>query len=859
MLPPQVKPSRPGVVKAFRRNSRWNIGRPPGRLGWLKESRPAAGQSMLKRMRVALGIALALGVAITAGPAAHAQAAGATETAQAPGATEAAQAVVDGTCRRCHNDRLRSGNLSLAGFEVDNAVEQAAVAEEMVRKLRAGLMPPAGVRRPDESVLIGLAAALETRLDAAAEANPNPGRRGFQRLNRAEYERSVRDLLALDVAAGDYLPLDTKSANFDNIADVQMLSPTLMNGYLRAASAISRLAVGDPAAEPVEAVYKVPRWVSQREQVEGAPYGSRGGVSVTHTFPADGDYRFRVSFHHETTGALFGSGPGALHTTTRPEQIEIAIDGEQTALFELDRWMHVSDPNGVNLWTEPMRISAGPHRVSAVFVPQFDGPVQDIISPHEWSLASTSIADAYGFTSLPHLRDLAVRGPLEVIGVSETPSRARIFTCRPGVGEEARGCASEIVDRLGAAAYRRPLTRGNHAALMDLYAAGASEGGFEAGVRMALEGMLASPHFVFRFEEPPVDVRPSAAFTIGDHDLAARLSFFVWAAGPDAELIRLATERRLSEPDVLERQVRRMLADPRAEALATRFAAQWLRLPDLETLHPDVRVYPDFDEQLKWAMQRETELFFLNLVREDRSVLELLDADYTFVNERLAKHYGIPGVVGPRFRRVTFPAGEIRRGLLGHGSVLALTSYADRTSPVLRGKWVMEVLLGSPPPPPPPDVPDLEETVVAEDGRLLPVRERLERHRASPACASCHRMMDPIGLALEHYDVTGARRIKDNGSSIDASGELYDGTPIRSAADLRSALLERPVPIVRTFVENLMAYALGRRIEHYDMPSVREVANAAANADNRLSAFILGIVRTPAFRMKGGLGEESIP
>ena len=302
-----------------------------------------------------------------------------------------------------------------------------------------------------------------------------------------------------------------------------------------------------------------------------------------------------------------------------------------------------------------------------------------------------------------------------------------------------------------------------------------------------------------------------------------------------------------------------MLADPRAEALATRFAAQWLRLPDLETLHPDVRVYPDFDEQLKWAMQRETELFFLNLVREDRSVLELLDADYTFVNERLAKHYGIPGVVGPRFRRVTFPAGELRRGLLGHGSVLALTSYADRTSPVLRGKWVMEVLLGSPPPPPPPDVPDLEETVVAEDGRLLPVRERLERHRASPACASCHRMMDPIGLALEHYDVTGARRIKDNGSSIDASGELYDGTPIRSAADLRSALLERPVPIVRTFVENLMAYALGRRIEHYDMPSVREVANAAATADNRLSAFILGIVRTPAFRMKGGLGEESIP
>ena len=779
--------------------------------------------------------------------------------AQAPGATESAQAGVDGTCRRGHNDRLRAGNLSLAAFEVAGAVEHAEVAERMVRKLRAGLMPPAGVRRPAESALTALAEALETRLDAAAEANPNPGRRGFQRLNRAEYARSIRDLLGLEIDAGDYLPLDTKSANFDNIADVQMLSPTLMNGYLRAAGEISRLAVGDAAAGPVEAVYKVPRWVSQRDQVEGAPYGSRGGVSVTHTFPADGDYRFRVSFHHETTGELFGSGRGALHTAERREQIEIAIDGERAALFDLDRWMHVSDPDGVNLWTDPIHVAAGPHRVSAVFVPQFAGPVQDLISPHDWSLASTSIANAYGFTSLPHLRDLAIRGPLKVTGVSDTPSRARIFSCRPASPAEARGCASEIIGRLGAAAYRRPLTPANHAALLALYDAGAEDGGFEAGVRMAIEGLLASPHFVFRFEEPPGDAPPSAAFAIADHDLASRLSFFLWSSAPDDELLALATEQRLSDPEVLERQVRRMLADPRAEALATRFAVQWLRLPDLEALHPDVRVYPDFDEQLKRALRRETELFFLHLVREDRSILELLDADYTFVNERLARHYGIPGVVGPRFRRVAYPAGEPRRGVLGHGSVLALTSYADRTSPVLRGKWAMEVLLGSPPPPPPPDVPDLEDTVVAEDGRLLSVRERLERHRASPACASCHRMMDPIGLALERYDVTGARRIRDNGSRIDASGALYDGTPIRSAADLRNALLLRPVPIVRTFVENLMAYALGRRLEHYDMPAVRAVARAAAAADYRLSAFILGVVRTPAFRMKGGLAGESIP
>ena len=835
---------------------------------------------MLKRTRGALGILLALGVAVAAGPTLRGQAPGAAEARQAPGVAEAgqtrvgveaAQAIVDSTCRRCHNDRLRSGNLSLATFEVAKAVERADVAERMVRKLRTGLMPPAGVRRPDESALLGLAEDLETRLDAAAAANPNPGRRGFQRLNRAEYARSVRDLLGVDIDAGDYLPLDTKSANFDNIADVQMLSPTLMNGYLRAAGEISRLAVGDAAAAPVEAAYKVPRWVSQREQAEGAPYGSRGGVSVTHTFPADGEYRFRVSFHHETTGELFGSGRAALHTAQRREQIEIAIDGERAAAFDLDRWMHVSDPNGVNLWTDPIHVTAGPHRVSAVFVPQFDGPVQDLISPHDWSLASTSIANAYGFTSLPHLRDLAIRGPETVTGVSDTPSRARIFTCRPPAGEEARpggrvrpelparDCASEIVGRLGSAAYRRPLTPANQAALMALYDAGADDGGFEAGVRMAIEGMLASPHFVFRFEEPPVDVPATAGFPISDHDLASRLSFFLWSSAPDAELLRLATEQRLSDPDVLDRQVRRMLADPRAEALATRFAAQWLRLPDLEALQPDVRVYPDFDEQLKWAMQRETELLFLHLLREDRSVLELLDADYTFANERLARHYGIPGVVGPAFRRVAYPAGEPRRGVLGHGSVLALTSYADRTSPVLRGKWAMEVLLGSPPPPPPPNIPDLEETVVAADGRLLSVRERLERHRASPACASCHRMMDPIGLALERFDVTGARRVWDNGSPIDASGELWDGTPIRSAADLRNALLRRPVPIVRTFVENLMAYALGRRLEHYDMPAVREVTRAAAAADNRLSAFILGVVRTPAFRMKGGMAGESIP
>ncbi|MDE2877376.1 DUF1592 domain-containing protein [Candidatus Palauibacter soopunensis] len=762
---------------------------------------------------------------------------------------EVAQAVVAGTCMRCHNPRRVSGGMSLETFEAASAADNAVIAERMVRKLRAGMMPPVGVRRPTPDSLRTLAAVLESRLDAAWEASPNPGRRTFQRLNRAEYSRSIYDLLDLDIDAGDYLPLDTKSANFDNIADVQLLSPTLMDGYLRAASEISRLAIGDPEVTPSEATFRVSRWTSQAEHVEGTPYGSRGGVAVDHNFPADGEYVFRASFHHETTGALFGNGKGALHTTDEPERIEISIDGERVALLDIDRWMHVSDPDGVNLRTEPVFIEAGPHRVAAAFIRTFEGPSQDLMSPHDWSIASTSITDAYGFTTLPHLRDLAVTGPFAPAGMSSTPSRERVFSCRPSAPNDEASCAEAILSRLGTRAYRRPLTDDNLAALMTLYRAGADAGGFEEGIRLALEGILASPHFVFRFEERPAR-EADGVYALDDYDLASRLSFFLWATGPDDELLAAAAEGRLSDPVALDAQVRRMLGDPRAEALATRFAGQWFRLQDLEGMNPDVRLYPDFDQQLKEAMHRETELLFHTIVQEDRSLLELLTADYTFVNERLARHYGIPGVTGTDFRRVEISEPE-RRGVLGHGSILTLTSHASRTSPVLRGKWVMEVLLGTPPPPPPPDVSDLEATPEAEEGRLLTVRERLEMHRASPACRSCHRVIDPIGLALEYFDGTGARRIKDSGMPIDAQGELYDGTPVTSAADLRAALLARPVPLVRAFTENLLAYALGRRVEYYDMPTVRSIARQAAEQDHRMSAFILGVVNSPAFRLKG--------
>lgn len=774
---------------------------------------------------------------------------------------ETAKAVLEESCQLCHNDASLAGNMSLDAFDVSAPEAAAELAEKMVRKLRAGMMPPAGVPRPKEEDLEALATHLETRLDENAAANPNPGRRTFQRLNRAEYESSIRVLLALDIEAGDYLPPDTKSANFDNIADAQMLSATLLEGYLRGASDLSRLAVGDKLASAREATYKVTRWVSQTEQVEGAPYGTRGGVSVVHNFPADGHYLFRVSFHHETTGALHGSGQATLHTSTEnPEQIEISVNGERAALLPIDRWMHVSDPNGVNLRTEPIFVRAGPQRISAAFLKKFEGPVQDLIRPHDWSIASTSIADAYGMTSLPHLRDLAITGPYDPTGVSETPSRQRIFSCRPASAPDEPdevdelSCAEAIVSRLGSQAYRRPLGPRDLEPLMSLYRVGSEEGGFEAGVRTALEGILASPHFVFRLEEPPASAG-SRNYPIHDLDLASRLSFFLWGTGPDEELVKIAQEGQLSDPAVLERQVRRMLFDSRSQALATRFAEQWLRLPDLDPMHPDVRMYPDFHDQLKTSMRRETELFFGNLVREDRNALELLTADYTFLDERLARHYGIPGVTGEDFRRVSYPD-PMRRGLLGHGSILTLTSHPHRTSPVLRGKWVMEVFLGSPPPPPPPDVPELEESGEAEQGRLLSVREQMERHRASPACQSCHVMIDPIGLALENFDATGGFRIKDNGVPVDTSGELYDGTPLESPEDLRRALLNHSISLLRTFTENLMAYALGRRVEYYDMPAVRKIVREAKADDYRMSVFVLGVVRSPAFRMKAAATAE---
>ena len=744
-------------------------------------------------------------------------------------------------CVACHNDFMLTGNLSLTGFEVEKAPEMAETAERMIRKLQAGMMPPQGMPRPGGDTLMILVEDLERRIDEAAARNPNPGWRTFQRLNRAEYASAVRDLLGLEIDVGTFLPLDTKSANFDNIADVQMPSATVMEGYLRAANHLSRIALGDPEAEPNSTRYRLPRTASQKDRVGGAPFGTRGGVSVIHNFPADGKYVFHIQPYPGVEGEVFGRTFGEV-------QIEVSIDGARVALMTVDPWMNESEPSGLNMRTDSLYVRAGPKRVTAAFLRRFEGEVDDLIRPIDHTLADGQIGGGYGVTTLPHLQRLTILGPYEVTGVSDTPTRSRVFSCRPTSPDEARPCAENIISRLGAEAYRRPLDETDLRGLMAFYDRGAADGGFESGVRMALQAVLASPHFLFRIEERPDGANPGEVHRISDVDLASRLSFFLWGAPPDKELIDLAHSGELSNPGVLERQARRMLADPRAqEALATRFGAQWLRLQDLDKIHPDALSYPYFDDTLAESMRRETELLFSHLIREDGSVLELLTSDYTFVNERLARHYGIPGVTGSTFQKVSYPDDK-RRGILGHGSILTMTSHADRTSPVIRGKWVLEVLLGTPPPPPPPDVPAFEETEEADDGRFLTVRERMEQHRSNPVCMACHRVIDPIGLSLENFDVTGAWRTRDEGNPIDPVGELYDGTQLRGPADLRAALLSRPEVFYRIFATNLMAYGLGRRVEYYDMPTVRAITRDAAENGYGFSSFVIEVVNSPAFQ-----------
>ncbi len=774
--------------------------------------------------------------------------------AQTTIAFDAQNAMVKQYCSGCHNDKFKSGDMSLTQLDLAHVEKSPELAEKVIRKLRVGVMPPAGNPRPPAEGIRKLIATLESTLDRAALLRPNPGRRPFQRLTRTEYQKSVKDLFGIDVDVAALLPADTLNTDgFDNSAESQAFSPTLMEGYMRAAAKISRDALGDPKATATSAVFKLPRTAGQLRHVDGAPMGTRGGISIVHNFPADGEYNFRSLMHGTSEGALFGWISG--------EQFEVSIDGDRIWMQELDPKMSETQPTGLNLTTGRVFVKAGPHRVSAAFIQKHSGVVDDNITPIEHSLADVDIGDYRELTIFPHLREFEIAGPYNTTGVSDTVSRRKIITCRPLTAGEELPCATKIITDLAAKAYRRPPTSEDLEGLMSFFDRGRKTD-FETGIRTAVQAILASPKFVFRLEQQPATVKPGQTYRITDLELASRLSYFLWNTLPDAELLNIASQGRLKDPVVLEKQVRRMIADPKSETLATKFAAQWLHLADLEAMHPDAFYYPQFDHTLADAMRRETELFFDSIVREDRSVVDLLTANHSFVNERLAKHYGIPGILGDQFRRVELPY-DYRRGLLGKGAILTLTSVAERTSPVQRGKWVMVVLYGTPPPPPPPVVPKLEETSAVSDGRSLTMRERMEAHRANPNCSSCHRLIDPIGLSLENFDVTGewrdldktasindaGLRVRSPGIPIDTTTTMYDGTVLKGPGDLRQAIVSRSDAFISNLTEKLMAYALGRRMEYFDMPAIRTITRDAAKNNNRFSSFVLGIVKSPAFQM----------
>ncbi|HVZ23347.1 MAG TPA: DUF1592 domain-containing protein [Vicinamibacterales bacterium] len=800
--------------------------------------------------------------------------------------TAANEAMVAQYCVVCHNDRLKTGGLVLDPSALADVGKHADTFEKIVRKLRAGLMPPQGARRPGPEALQGFVAWLEGSLDRAAARTPNPGRPMLHRLNRTEYANAIRDLLGIEVDAATLLPPDDSAYGFDNVSDVLGVSPSLQERYLSAAETISALAVGDTHVPPGSDTYRVRQDLSQDEHIEGLPLGTVGGTAIRHFFPVDGEYEFQTKLYRTNLNIVRG--------LEYPTDFEVAVDGrpvhhvtiggneDLAALFEapsdagdaIEKRMRVRVP-----------VTAGEHTVTATFIGNL--PLKDSVRLQPFLRSS---ADNFDWTGQPHIQTVTIAGPFDVSGPGDTASRRAIFVCRPDAGAASRtpayvppagaasrtpayvpsvrragsaeggpagvsaktaggpaesACARRILSRLARRAYRRPVTDADLRPILQFYAAGRKAGSFDAGIERGVERILASPYFVFRVERDPAGVTAGTPYRISDVELASRLSFFLWSSIPDETLLRLAEQGRLKNDAVLDAQVRRMLADPKASALVSNFAGQWLQLRNVRSVQPNSDLFPDFDDNLRESMRRETELFFQSIVTEDRSVLDLLTADYTFVNERLARHYGIAGIYGSRFRRVHV-ADEARRGLLGQASILAVTSHAERTSPVLRGKWVLENLLGLPVPPPPPDVPQLP----AQGAIPKTLRAQMELHRASPVCASCHKVMDPIGFALENFDAVGAWRTREPGGPIDASGQLADGTHIDGVVELRDAIVAHPENFVGTMTEKMMIYALGRGVESYDMPALRAIVRASARDHYRFSSIVRGIVHSLPFQMR---------
>ena len=733
----------------------------------------------------------------------------------------------------------------LGALDLENVGPHAERWELVVRKLRARSMPPAGRPRPTEEGYDGLIARLEASLDRATAANPNPGRTDtFRRLNRTEYQNSVRDLLDLQLDVTDMLPSDDSSHGFDNIS-VGGLSPMLLERYLSAAQKISRLAVGTPVRSAGAETVILPPDLTQEDHFDGQPFGTRAGAIVRYTFPADGEYEFQLRLTRDRNELIEG--------LSEPHEVEVSVDSVRLQVFTLKpapRSTEPQDPVAPQYAPDQAadshlqfraRVTGGPHVVQAAFIKRPSALVETERQPYLASFNSDRTP-----RTQPALHSMSIAGPYNPTGIGETPSRRRIFSCQPAKAGDEAACATTILTTLAKRAYRRPVTREEVQTLLGFFKQGRADGNFEYGIEMALRALLTSPQFLFRIERDPT---AAGAYRIDDLDLASRLSFFLWSSIPDDALVADAARGRLKDPAVLERHVRRMLADKRAEALVSNFAAQWLYLRNLESATPDNRLFPDFDDNLRQAFRRETELLFESVLKEDRSVLDLLRADYTFLNQRLAKHYGIPNVYGSHFRRVALGKDHVRGGLLAQGSILTVTSYANRTSPVRRGQWILENLLGTPVPPPPENVPPLPEN--APGAKILTMRERMVQHRANAVCASCHQLMDPVGLATENFDAIGRyRTLSEAGTPVDASGGLPDGSSFEGAIGLRKAGLNRPELFVTTLTEKLITYALGRGVEYYDAAAVRGITRSARADDYRFSSIVLGIVKSTPFQMR---------
>jgi hypothetical protein len=768
--------------------------------------------------------------------------------------TQAADArpILNQYCVTCHNDRLKTGGLSLEQIDLTRVGDSPEVWEKVVRRLRTGAMPPPPARRPDQATYDRLTGWLEGELDRHAAAHPNPGRPAIHRLNRSEYANAIRDLLDLDVNVASLLPPDDSAFGFDNVADVLGVSPVLLERYLNAADEVSAIAVGDRDVSPGSESYRIRHDLSQDQHIAGLPLGTVGGALIRHTFPLDATYLIQVK--------LFRTNLNAIRGMEWEQQMEIAVDGERVHLAPIggpaDLLLMGRNPtNGSDEIETRLQvrvpIKAGPRSVGVTFVQKSPALGTVRLQPY-----LRSSADTFEQTGRPHVQTVNILGPYDVTGAGDTPSRRKIFTCHPAAAAAETACARTILSTLARRAYRRPLAKGEIDPLMEFFRAGRREGTFDTGIQLGLQRILASPKFVFRIEQEPLEGAGGSAagagqpYKLADLDLASRLSFFLWSSIPDEELLNVAVQGRLSDRQVLERQVRRMLADPKSRALVTNFAGQWLQVRNLRNMAPNANEFPDFDDNLRQAFRQEAEMFFESIVREDRSVVDLMTADYTFLNERLAIHYGIPGVRGDQFRRVTLAPGrdDARRGLLGKGAILLVTSHADRTSPVVRGKWILENLLGTPPPPPPQVVPPLKEN---EEGiKPLTMRAKMEEHRANPVCASCHKVMDPIGFTLENFDAVGAWRTREADEPIDASGQFVDGTKVDGVVTLRQALLKRPDVFVQTMTQKMLTYALGRGVEDYDMPAVRAIVRDSAKQDYRFSSLVLGIVNSAPFQMR---------